>query len=129
MGSRRKFHDGHAIDNCVSAIGKMIQFTPDQLAGYEVIVLEWLRMMPMTHDELEGRINYDILCQLLESHSASHQFLLMSPENLAQVVRVLVAAASKNEDMAGRIRGLLTEFQATLAPALLQHAWALLDQV
>ena len=128
MGSRRKFYQGHAIDNCVSAVGKVIQYAPELIDNYAAAVHGWLRMLPLTHDVMEGKANYELLCELLETRADSHQFLFR-PELLSQIVGVFVVAAAENADLRARIRSRMCELQTNLAPDVQAQAWALLDSV
>ena len=53
--------------------------------GFDKMVTEWLRLLPLTHDIAEAKLACQIMCELLQHHDR-HVFTTR-PDNVAQIVR------------------------------------------
>lgn len=123
-GSRRKFYEGNSIDNCVSAIGKIIRHF-EGVDGFDKLVTEWLHLLPLTHDIAEAKLACQIMCELLQHHD--RHVYLTRPDNVAQIVRMLVVSSSQHVELRALATHHLTAMQQYVPAESQQQAWAVLD--
>ena len=78
---------GHARDNAISAVGKIIKF---QHANIDVSVWipNWLSYLPLRFDPQEAKAQHELLCEILVSDN-SMLVLGNNNENLPKIIRIL----------------------------------------
>ena len=62
----KKSH-GHARDNSISSVGKIIKYQTANI-DLNLVVPAWVCVLPLTHDKVEARLMHDLLADLCLSH-------------------------------------------------------------
>ena len=77
---------GHARDNAISALGKIIKFQNQHLNVAEWIP-KWLSYLPLKWDPLEAQAQHELLCEILISNA--NLVLGNNNENFPKILRIL----------------------------------------
>jgi importin-5 len=78
---------GHARDNAISAIGKIIKHQHANL-DVNVWIPTWLSYLPLKWDPQEAKAQHELLCEILISEN-SRLVLGNNNENLPKIIRIL----------------------------------------
>jgi len=116
----------HATDNAASALGKVIEFQQDGVAGVDAAACAaaFVGYLPMglpVGDKEEGVQAHGRLCTLLEK---GHPALAANPaQSMPKIIAIFAAVLQTetvNEEVSARIVALLRSFQTSLPAELLQ---------
>ena len=128
-GGARSKKQVHATDNCISALGKYIEFCSGQIDA-QAALNRWIGYLPVTGDLEEGKVIYNRLCAFIESNSAA--VLGASNENLPKVMNIFATALETeavDEALTARIKAIATGLNAQMGPQVQQACAALAPEL
>lgn len=87
---------GHARDNAIASLGKIIKFQHNSI-DVNNIILKWLNLLPLKYDAKEAANQHDFLCDVVISNS---QLVVgENNSNLPRIIRILAKVYdSKNSN-------------------------------
>ena len=128
MGYREDFLEGSAVDNAVSAIGKVLLYRPESVENKSDYVEGWIHKLPIAQDLLEGIPNYEFLCQILGNPQSDYFSIITSNEtNLAQTIEVLAAAARDQPQLKSVLKTAIQTLQSSVTAEAQQASWTLVS--
>ena len=128
IGHRDDFLEGSAIDNAVSAIGKVLLYQSGLVENKSDYVTGWIYKLPIAQDLLEGVPNYEFLCQILGNPQSDYFSIVTSTEAiLAHVIEVLAAAARDQPQLNSSLKTAIKSLQSSVSPEAQQSSWALVS--
>ena len=107
----------HATDNCISALGKYVEFLGAQLPDASAYLNKWVGMLPVTGDLEEGKVIYHTLCRFMEQNSAA--VLGPNGENLPTVMKTFAYALETDavdEELQAKIKAIAVMLNQTMGP-------------
>jgi len=110
----------HATDNCISALGKYIEFCGAQIDS-QAALEKWLSYLPVTGDLEEGRVIYNRLCKFMETSSVA--VIGQNAERLGHVIGVLADALETDAvdaALTARIKAIATQLNVQMGPQVTQ---------
>jgi len=108
----------HSTDNCISAVGKFLEF----LTGLDAQKLQtWLQLLPVTGDLEEAKEIYNRLCKFIEQ--SGETVLGPNNANLGKIIEIFASALETpavDDDLTGRITRIVTALNQQMGPQLNQ---------
>lgn len=126
IGKSVKTH-GHARDNAIASVGKLLKFHYSHL-NLQIVIPVWLGLLPLKFDKIEAKnVNNMIADFLLENPKV---LFGENHENLYKVVVLLADALETKfikEETNGKIREIIQRLQSAQVPEL-NNVWGQLKE-
>jgi len=108
---------GHARDNAIAALGKVIIYQGKNMKNVEHWVQKWINYLPLSFDEGESVANHELLCNAIVS--SSDLFLGGTTYgNLPQIIRILTTVYQtkhSNEKVDDLVKNILKSIATNTA--------------
>ncbi|CAG9316983.1 unnamed protein product [Blepharisma stoltei] len=127
MGTNKKSH-GHAKDNAVAALGKIIKYQSGSINS-ATIVPAWVNLLPLRRDKEEAKLMHDLLADITISNMALT--IGENNERLEHVVKIFAEILETkliNTETVPKVKQIIQMIQAAGIPTLPQ-IWATLTDI
>lgn len=114
---------GHARDNSISAIGKVIKFQSNYI-DLQGIIEKWISLLPLKWDKGEANFAHELLADLLEW---KYEFVVNGQETFVKVLEIVAYVAQTklvNEKTTEKFKGFLGKYYRET-----QEVWGRLTEV